>query len=131
MAEALLLPGSRLTGKTLAEVGFRTQYGLNVLGIRRGSRYLRSGLKDCRLQAADIILVQGPWSNIARLPEAETRFAPDAAGTGVPMAKDFVVLGEPLAQAARVTLDYKAPLAALIMLLMVVTMAVLPTWASL
>ncbi len=124
MAEALLLPGSRLTGKTLAEVGFRTQYGLNVLGIRRGSRYLRSGLKDCRLQAADIILVQGPWSNIARLPEAETRFAPGAAGTGVPTAKDFVVLGEPLAQAARVTLDYKAPLATLIMLLMVVTMAV-------
>ena len=48
----------------------------------------------------------------------------EPAGTGVPTAKDFVVLGEPLAQAARVTLDYKAPLAALIMLLMVVTMAV-------
>lgn len=32
---------------------------------------------------------------------------------------DWVVLGQPLAEAAKVTLDYKAPVAAAIMVLMV------------
>ena len=51
----------------------------------------------------------GPWDNIARLNKSD--------GT------EWVVIGQPQEQAARVTLDYKAPLAALIMLLMVVAMA--------
>ena len=54
-----------------------------------------------------MLLVQGTWENIARLGNDEDR---------------WVVLGQPLAEAAKVTLDYKAPLAACIMLLMVAAM---------
>lgn len=35
---------------------------------------------------------------------------------------DWVVLGQPLSEAAKVTLDYKAPVAAAIMLLMILMM---------
>lgn len=53
------------------------------------------------------MLVQGSWANIARLNKEDA---------------DWVVLGQPLAEAAKVTLDYKAPVAGVIMLLMVAMM---------
>ncbi len=109
MAEILLMPASALAGRTVEEAGFRKNYGVNVLGVRRHSEYLLHDIKNIRLHASDVVLVQGPWDNIARL-AAET--------------DKWVVLGQPAEEARRVTLDYKAPVAAAIMLLMVVTMAV-------
>lgn len=53
------------------------------------------------------MLIQGTWDNIARLNQEDA---------------DWVLLGQPLAESAKVTLDYKAPVAAAIMLLMVVMM---------
>ena len=60
-----------------------------------------------RIHSGDVLLVQGTWSNIARLSKEDS---------------DWVVLGQPLAEAAKVTLDYKAPVAAAIMVLMVAMM---------
>jgi di/tricarboxylate transporter len=65
-------------------------------------------VKDVRLHASDVVLVQGPWENISNLVAEDTQ---------------WVVLGQPLEQASKVTIDYKAPLAALIMILMVLAMA--------
>lgn len=96
MAEILLLPGSTLVGHTVGETDFRANYGLSVLGIRRHQDYLLDNLKDQRLNAADIVLVQGPWEQIARLNKHD--------------GQEWVVIGQPEEQAARVTLDYKAPL---------------------
>lgn len=109
MAEILVLPASTLVGQTVEQTGFRSTYGLNVLGIRRHTSYLLDDLKDQRIHASDIVLVQGRWSNITKLNGRD--------------GQEWVILGQPLEQAAKVTLDYKAPLAALIMVLMVVLMA--------
>lgn len=109
MAEILVLPASTLVGQTVEQTGFRSTYGLNVLGIRRHTTYLLDDLKDQRIHASDIVLVQGRWSNITKLNGRD--------------GQEWVILGQPLEQAAKVTLDYKAPLAALIMVLMVVLMA--------
>jgi len=108
MAEILLLPSSKLINSTVGAANFRGEYGLNVLGIRRRDRYFLTDIKDIRLHASDVILVQGAWKSIANLNRED----------------GWVVLGQPQEQAAHVTLDYKAPVAALIMLLMVVAMAV-------
>ena len=110
MAEVLLLPTSSLVGHTVAEADFRASYGLNILGIRRHDAYLLDDLKHRHVHAADILLVQGPWDNIARLDK--------------PNNTEWVVMGRPQEQAERVTLDYKAPLAALIMIAMVLVMAI-------
>lgn len=107
MAELVLLSTSRLVNRQLKEGGFRAQYSINVIGIRRKGQYIMDSLPDVRLQSGDVLLVQGTWENIARLGNDEDR---------------WVVLGQPLAEAAKVTLDYKAPLAACIMLLMVAAM---------
>ena len=80
---------------------------MNVLGIRRKKEYLLQDLGNERIHSGDVLLVQGTWNNIARLSKEDA---------------DWVVLGQPLAEAAKVTLDYKAPVAAVIMVLMVAMM---------
>lgn len=107
IAEIVLMPTSLLINRTVKEIGFRDKYNVNVLGIRRQRDYLLRDLGDKRVHSGDILLVQGTWNNIARLGRDGT---------------DWVVLGQPLAEAAKVTLDYKAPVAAAIMLLMIVMM---------
>ncbi len=107
IAEIVMLPTSRLVGRQLKESGFRSGYNVNVMGIRRKGQYIMDNLADVRLSSGDVLLVQGSWANISRLDNGED---------------NWVVLGQPLEEAAKVTLDYKAPVAACIMLLMIVMM---------
>ncbi len=109
LAEILILPQSSLVNQTVKQTAFRSTYGLNVLGIRRHRDYLLGDLKDRTLRAADIVLVQGPWNKIAELNRHDNQ--------------EWVIIGQPEEQASRVPLDYKAPVAALIMVLMVAAMA--------
>jgi di/tricarboxylate transporter len=67
MAEVSLIPGSRLLGKSIREVAFRSHYGLNVVGIRRMARRLTGKLVDEALQMGDTLLVVGNWSLIRQL----------------------------------------------------------------
>ena len=106
-AEIVLMPASNLVNQTIKESGFRDKFNVNVLGIRRKKEYLLQDLGNERIHSGDVLLVQGTWSNIARLSKEDS---------------DWVVLGQPLAEAAKVTLDYKAPVAAAIMVLMVAMM---------
>ena len=107
IAEIVLMPASNLINQTIKEAGFRDKFNVNVLGIRRKKEYLLQDLGNERIHSGDVLLVQGTWNNIARLSKEDS---------------DWVVLGQPLAEAAKVTLDYKAPVAAAIMVLMVVMM---------
>lgn len=107
IAEIVILPTSNLVNRMLKDAGFRAQYNINVIGVRRKGEYIMSDLPNVKLNSGDVLLVQGTWENIGRLGNDEDR---------------WVVLGQPLAEAAKVTLDYKAPLAAAIMLLMVAAM---------
>jgi di/tricarboxylate transporter len=59
LAEAMIPPASRLIGQTLTRAGFRFQTNCIVLGVQRRSRMLRTRLTDIRLQAGDVLLVQG------------------------------------------------------------------------
>lgn len=107
IAEILVMSSSTLVNMTIKKAGFRDKYNVNVLGIRRKKEYLLKDLGNERIHDGDILLVQGDWKDIARLSDEN---------------ENWVVLGQPLQEAAKVTLDYKAPLAALIMILMVATM---------
>ena len=107
IAEIVLMPTSRLIGYKIINAGFREKYSINILGIKRSDNYIRDGLTDIKLQAGDVLLVQGKWSNISELDNEEN---------------DWVVLGQPEKQASQVTLNYKAPLAAIIMISMIAMM---------
>lgn len=67
MAEVSLIPGSRLLGKSIREVTFRSRYGLSVVGIRRDGEALTGKLVDEALLMGDTLLVVGNWSLIRQL----------------------------------------------------------------
>lgn len=107
IAEIVLLPNSQLVNRQVKESGFRSKYSMNVIGIRRKGEYIMEDLANVSLHGGDVLLVQGTWANISRLGNEDDH---------------WVVLGQPLEEAAKVTLDYKAPVAASIMLLMIAMM---------
>ncbi|PIQ28853.1 SLC13 family permease [bacterium (Candidatus Blackallbacteria) CG17_big_fil_post_rev_8_21_14_2_50_48_46] len=75
LAEMLLMPRSRLVGKTLAEFQFRERYRLHVLAIQRGNQLIKAPLAQLRLRFGDFLLVQGDWSGIHRLGLEKRDFA--------------------------------------------------------
>ena len=109
VAEILIMQSSSMINHTIAEVGFRSKFGVNILGIRRHKQYILQDLAVQKIHEGDILLVQGAWKDIARLKNE---------------SDSWVVLGEPLQEASKVTLDYKAPVAALIMSGMIAAMVV-------
>jgi len=59
IAEVGLASDAAIVGKTLQQIDFRRRFGVNVLGILRDGEPLRASLPEVRLQASDILLVQG------------------------------------------------------------------------
>ena len=107
IAEVVVLSNSRLVNKPVKDTGFRKKYRVNILGIQRQQQYILQELKDEKIHSGDVLLVQGEWSDIARLTEESS---------------EWVVIGQPLVEASKITLDHKAPLAAAIMIGMVLLM---------
>lgn len=67
MAEVTLPPDSTLLGKSVLELGFRSQYGLNVVGLRRDHEALTDGMLEEKLRLGDTLLVIGAWKAIRQL----------------------------------------------------------------
>ena len=109
VAEILIMPSSSMINRTIIEAGFRSKFSVNVLGIRRKHEYILNDLGSVKMHDGDVLLVQGAWKDIARMKSEST---------------NWVVLGEPLEAASKVTLDHKAPIAAAIMIAMIVMMVV-------
>ncbi len=74
MAEVSLIPDSELIGKTLRQVGFRSRYGVNVVGIRRNAQAMTGKLTDEELSLGDILLVIGDWKLIRQLQIKKNNF---------------------------------------------------------
>lgn len=104
VAEIMPMPDSSVIKQTVAALDFRNRFNVNILGVRRGSDYITEGLASLPIAKNDVLLVQGTWKAIGEI-AADTR--------------RWVVMGQPLDDASKVTLDYKAPLAAVIMLGMI------------
>lgn len=107
IAEVFIMPNSRLINQTISEIRFREEYEVNVLGIQRDKSYQMDDIADAKLHSGDALLIQGTWKNIADLADRQD---------------DLVLVGQPLKEASKVTLDQKAPVAAGIMLLMILAM---------
>jgi di/tricarboxylate transporter len=102
LMDATLDPRTRLAGKTVGELNFRERYGIELAGIWREGEPVGTDLANERLQVGDALLLLGPRDRLKLL----------ASDT------DFLVL-TPLGQEPPDT--RRAPLAALIMMAVVVT----------
>lgn len=69
VAEALVVPGSPLVGRTLRGMNFRDHYGVQVLGLHRHGQNLLRKLGRVTLRPGDLLLVQGRRSRITSLNE--------------------------------------------------------------
>ncbi len=107
MVELVVMPESRLIGVRLEQSRMRESYNVNVVGVKRSDEYITTELQNIRLRAGDILLVQGRWDSLSGMEKEE---------------RDWLLLDRPRELSENVTLSYKAPLAAAIMLLMVLAM---------
>ena len=110
IAEVVLMPDSNLANVKVKDSGFREKYNVSIISVQRKSDSKLNNLRDIKLHGGDSLLVQGSWGDIARMKEEDSE-------------SGWVVLGEPLTEAAKVTRTDKAPIAAIIMVLMVISMA--------
>ena len=107
LTEIVVMPTSNFVGLRIGEANLRKRFGINVLGVKRGEEYITDNLIAAKLHVGDMLLVQGEWTNLAHLTSDTS---------------NWVVLDQPEKTADKVLLDYKAPVAAAIMLLMVAMM---------
>ncbi|EHG6167125.1 SLC13 family permease [Escherichia fergusonii] len=107
MAEISLIPESELIGKSVREIGFRTRYGLNVVGLKRDGVALEGSLTDEPLRLGDIILVVGNWKLIGMLAK---------------QGRDFVVLNMPAEVSEASPAHSQAPHAIFCLVLMIALM---------
>ena len=121
LIEIVVMPTSNFAGLRIGEANLRKRFGINVLGVKRGggssssssgggrggNEYITDNLIAAKLHVGDMLLVQGEWTNLTHLTADTT---------------NWVVLDQPEKAADKVLLDYKAPVAAAIMLLMIAMM---------
>lgn len=107
MAEVSLVPESELTGKSVREMGFRTRYGLNVVGLRRDGQAMDGNILDEPIVLGDILLVVGDWKLIRQLGQKK---------------RDFLVLNLPVEETDASPAHSQAPHAIFCLVLMVAMM---------
>lgn len=67
VSEIVIPPGSRLIGKSMADIRMRKTYGISVLAMHRGADTLRDKLSEIKFQAGDTLVVHSRWDDLARL----------------------------------------------------------------
>src|SRR5262245_34905620 len=107
MAKVLVGPESPLIGRTVREARLRSDYGLTVLGFRRGIAARQYGHLDESLRVGDALLVFGSWKQIDAL-----RYEPD----------DLVLVHLPVERGDVLAAGQKAPQALAVLALVVVLM---------
>jgi di/tricarboxylate transporter len=65
LVELVVLPQSALVGRTARDIQLRTRYSINLLAISRQGRRTAARLRVTRLQAGDVLLMQGMPDSIA------------------------------------------------------------------
>lgn len=125
IAEVVVIDGSRLQGRTLAEMRFADRYGMIILAIHRAGKHLETAydeIGNIRLRAGDILLVQGPRQQIVTL-KKETDFLVLDATTDLPFTRKaplalIIMLGIIVSAAMEILpIAISAPLGALLMIL--------------
>ncbi len=101
LVEGIIGPRSDLTGQTLQEIGFRRNYGIQVLALHRQGANLRKEISRVRLDFGDTLLMQGPAEAINRLQSGhdfiaitempEVSIVPGKMWTAIAIAMCFVI----------------------------------------
>jgi len=101
MIEGIVGPQSEMVGKTLKQIGFRRNHGINVLAIHRQGVNLKDDFNSVKLAFGDTLFMEGPPDAFARLMKQkdfvsisdtpETRVDTRKVWIGVGIAAAFVL----------------------------------------
>jgi di/tricarboxylate transporter len=69
LAEVMVPPRSRVVGRTIRQLNFRSRFGVPVLGIQRHGTSLMDRMRDVPLTAGDLLLIQGDTAALRRIHE--------------------------------------------------------------
>jgi len=87
VAEVMIAPASRLQGRTLEQVGFRTLTNCVVLGIQRRSRMIRARTTDLVLEPGDVLLLLGRRRDVLNLRGNRDMLLLEWSATDFPVAR--------------------------------------------
>lgn len=107
ISEMIIPPHSNFEHQTIRDLHFRKKYNCSVLAIYRNGKYIQTDACKVKLQHGDALLVHGEWDKIEAL--AKT-------------SNDVIVVGRVSDAASTEVARGKAPIAAAIMLLMLLLM---------
>jgi di/tricarboxylate transporter len=65
--EAVISPGSLLIGKTARKLALHERFNVNMIAVSRSGERLTERLRDIRLYAGDVIVLQGPSPDMAEV----------------------------------------------------------------
>jgi len=86
VTEAIVQTGGLVENRTATELKLRRMYGVNLLGVARQGRRVHSRLRNIRLRAGDVLLLQG-----------DPELLPETLGTlgCLPLAERGLRMGQP------------------------------------
>ncbi len=65
LMELVVRPEASLIGRSAMDLALRTRYGLNLLAVSRNGQRSKSRLRTMKIQAGDLLLMQGPLEALA------------------------------------------------------------------
>jgi di/tricarboxylate transporter len=95
VAELHFSTNSIYIDQTLATIGFRNRFGINVLAIQRKGRQIEENLKDQPLKAADVLIVHGLAEQMKTLGNDTNFLSPK------PLEPDTLINNYPLSKRLR------------------------------
>jgi len=93
LAESVIMPQSRILGKTLKGLFFFQQFGVAVLAISRREHVHPVRIDRMKLRAGDVLLLQGPQSNIEKLKSNPDLWGLTTLDSAISKRKGIYVLG--------------------------------------
>lgn len=113
IVEVLLTPQSNLLNQSILDAKFRERFKVQVIGLNRSGDMVWKDFTKEKLKFGDALLVEGTWEDIELLARE---------------ARDMVVVGQPQEEASKAATNGKAPVAAAIMvgMLVIMTLEILP-----
>lgn len=86
VTEAVVQPGSDLSGRTAETLQLRARYGVNLLGVARQGQRVRGRLREIAFRSGDVLLLQGTREAVRGML---------AALGGLPLAERGLKVGRP------------------------------------
>jgi len=105
LTEAIVQAGAIVEGRSATDLALRRRYGVNLLGVARQGKRIHRRLRNIRLQAGDVLLLQGD-SDL--LPETISRLG------CLPLAERGLRMGQPKRIVQAITIFAAAIVAAVV-----------------